>query len=120
MPNGKVLILVRNPSVRAFSEWWMDYYAGSENLDFEQALEENLEYERAGRVLHDNEEMALELLPAWFESRRRRQPMPTRAILGTGYYWKGVERAQRLFSPDRVKVVVQSLSIPRRTPQPAV
>ncbi|CAN0440360.1 unnamed protein product, partial [Phaeothamnion confervicola] len=58
MPDGKILILVRNPSQRAFSEWWMDYYAGSEELDFESALEENLKCELAGRVLHDDEETA--------------------------------------------------------------
>ncbi|CAN0306275.1 unnamed protein product, partial [Phaeothamnion confervicola] len=106
MPGGKIVILIRNPCDRAFSEWWMDFYAGSEKLNFEEAIQENLKYESAGLTLHDDEATALKLLQPWFESRYRREPQPTRALLGTGYYWKGIERAQKLFTPERVKVVL--------------
>lgn len=42
VPNAKLIVILRNPIKRAYSDWWMKYCANVETDDFETAIEKNL------------------------------------------------------------------------------
>lgn len=44
LPEAKLIMILRNPVDRAYSDWWMNYSSGEERLPFERAFRETPDY----------------------------------------------------------------------------
>ncbi len=105
-PDARLLVLLRNPVDRAFSAWWMRYSLGVEKLSFEQAIQANVEQQRAGFTLAgaDGEEL-------WCSARHwggDYSHVKYRWYLEEGYYAQHLLRYLALFSQKQMKVVFMS------------
>jgi hypothetical protein len=110
IPNAKVIFSLRNPVDRAFSNWWMYYRGGLENLSFDEAVKWELTEQR-------NDLMPLEAEDddywQWYRRReladdntyvRRRTP---RTYLMRGYYALHIERFKQYFDDEDILYVFQ-------------
>lgn len=109
IPDAKVIFALRNPVDRAFSNWWMYYRSGLENIDFEQAIEWELAEQKADLMPIDAEDDEY-----WHWYRRRQltdsrflRRRTTRTYLMRGYYACHINRFQRYFDDDQLLTVFQ-------------
>ncbi len=82
-PNAKIVAIVRNPIKRAWSHYWHERSKGREPLEFEDAIEQELE-----RTSRD------------FEGLRRY------SYVQRGMYWKQLQSYRTLFEDQNIHVVV--------------
>ena len=87
--NVKILIFLRNPTIRAYSAWWHMAQLGFESLPFEKALEQE-----AGRVQS--------------EDFRKNSPMHHTFYFyrENGFYTKQIERYFSVFSRKNVRIFI--------------
>ena len=102
LPNAKLIAILRNPTDRAFSAWWMHYSRGIDRLSFEDALSEDLERIESGTRFEgeDGEKF-------WREATqsRREGKIKYRTYLDAGYYAQQIKRYLALFPRSQIKVV---------------
>ncbi len=92
LPNAKLVAMLREPSSRALSQYWMEYMRGEENLEIEAAF--------------DAEPSRLARFPI---SRLERPRAFSRAHARHGYYWRGLyaEQLENFFDRfDRNRVLI--------------
>lgn len=92
LPDAKLIVLLREPSVRALSQYWMEYMRGEEDLEIREAF--------------DAEARRLARYP---EQRMRRKRGFSKAHFRNGYFWRGLyaeqlERYLRRF--DRSQLLI--------------
>lgn len=100
-PDAKLIAILRDPVDRAFSDWWMLYSHGIEELEFEEAVDDNLRRLEAGCDFDEPSRWA-EHLAAIRDSGRLRY----RTYLDYGYYVDQIERFLALYPADQLKVVL--------------
>lgn len=106
-PDAKLIVLVRNPTDRAFSHWYHNYSRDSEDLSFPDAIEVDLQRIRSGLRCDTEEEILqhIERLP---------RPAPGKVIglglyrtyLDSGYYFEQIERYLALFPEGNLKIIL--------------
>lgn len=109
IPDAKVIFALRNPVDRAFSNWWMYYRSGLEDLDFQEAIEWELAEQQAGLMPIDAEDDDY-----WHWYRRRQvhddrflRRRTVRTYLMRGYYARHIERFRKYFDDDQLLTVFQ-------------
>ncbi len=93
LPDAKLVAILREPSSRALSQYWMEYLRGEEDLEIKAAF--------------DAEASRLDRFPI---SRLERPRVFSKEYMRHGYYWRGLyaEQLERFFDRfgrDRVLVV---------------
>jgi hypothetical protein len=73
LPKVKLIALLRNPTDRAWSQWWLNRSRGHEPLEFEEAIAREPERLRAGgdgrlRYAYVSRGMYAEQLERWFDA----------------------------------------------------
>jgi len=99
IPNAKLVATLRNPVDRAWSHWWLLYTRGIEDLEFEAAIDANLERLEAGIPLEEGR---------WqqhVERRTRGLGFEYRLFLDHGYYARNLERYFEVFDRDSIKII---------------
>jgi len=97
-PNAKLIVVVRNPIDRAYSQWYHEYFRGRENLSFREALRANIARIESGVTLNTPAANAQHDQSGGAEFFRR--------YLDTGYYYEQVQRYLRLFPRVNLKVIL--------------
>jgi hypothetical protein len=118
-PNAKLIILLRNPIERCLAHWWIEFRREKEPLHFEEAVAANLERLRTGVQYESAEDFwrdgPLHQMPRYTGARHRseyhrpyRRTADARDIFRTyvdaGYYAEQIERFQRLFPRDHIRI----------------
>jgi|HubBroStandDraft_6_1064221.scaffolds.fasta_scaffold34441_2 hypothetical protein len=118
-PNAKLIILLRNPIERCLAHWWIEFRREKEPLHFEEAVAANLERLRTGVQYESAEDFwrdgPLYQMPRYTGARHRseyhrpyRRTADARDIFRTyvdaGYYAEQIERFQRLFPRDHIRI----------------
>lgn len=97
----KIIVLLRDPVERAYSEWWMQKSRGVEKLSFEAAVFENYKRIKAGISLQDES-------AEWLWQGRinliRQGRLQLRTYLDGGRYIDYLENYWKCFSKDQLKV----------------
>ena len=93
LPDAKLIVLLREPSSRALSQYWMEYMRGEEDLDIEAAFA--AEADRLSRYPVE---------------RLRRKRAFSKAHFRNGYFWRGLyaeqlERFYAHFDPSQILVL---------------
>jgi hypothetical protein len=99
-PGAKLIVLVRNPSIRAISHWWHWYSRGIEKLPLQEALDRDSERISAGYRYRTVAEIGLYEL-----SLDRRGVGLYRTYLDSGYYEEQIERYLAYYDRAQMKVV---------------
>ncbi|MEJ5312536.1 MAG: sulfotransferase domain-containing protein [Anaerolineae bacterium] len=102
-PEAKLIVLLRNPIDRAFSDWWMNYSLGIEKLPFEKAIAANLEQLRSGFSFAGEDGEAL-----WREAMHwggAHRYVKYRWYLEMGYYAEQLQRYLALFPDTQLQVL---------------
>lgn len=99
-PNAKLLISVRNPITRAYSQWWHWYARGVEKLSFKEAVREDYRRIQNGEsIIGDNIERHCRKLEA-------EGVTIFRTYLDSGYYFDQIDIYRQLFDEKSIKVIV--------------
>jgi hypothetical protein len=100
-PDGRFVIILRDPVRRAMSHWWHWFTRGREDLYFEDALEADL----ARIVTH--EEISTPAQIAYYSAHLGADGRgPHRTYLDTGYYAIQLQRYLEHFPRERFKVMI--------------
>lgn len=98
-PRAKLLLILRNPTERAFSHWWHAHSRGYDSLSFEKAIDADLERIAAGKLLTTEQEIAtycsVEDHVTFY-----------RTYVDSGYYLQQLERYLELFPREQLKIVL--------------
>jgi hypothetical protein len=100
-PNAKLVICVRNPIERAYSHWWHWYARGIEDLDFEQAVQEDLARIEAGWSGGTEHEM--DVYKATLDATGKGI---YRSYIDSGYYYQQIERYLIHFPQHQIKIIL--------------
>lgn len=95
-PEARVLVVLRDPAARAYSEWRMNTNRGREEMSFEEAL--SCEEER----IEDDWRRSLEDPGYWSEN------LSEHAYKKRGLYLEQIERLERSFPRERILVLKSS------------
>jgi len=96
-PETKLIVILRDPIDRAFSDWWMMYNARVEPLRFEDAIQENLRRIQTGPKFYKPEE--------WYEHLyfiKEHKRLNYRTYVDYGYYEEQLERYLQLFPKENI------------------
>jgi hypothetical protein len=97
-PKARLLVILRNPTIRAFSHWWHSYSRGFEKLPFEKAIEQDLKRIGEGKNLDTEKEIS-----AYCSVED--QVTFYRTYVDSGYYLQQIERYAQLFPRSQLKIV---------------
>jgi glycosyltransferase involved in cell wall biosynthesis len=100
--NVPIIILLRNPVERAFSDWWMMYSAGIEKLSFADAIEENIKQDSLSTKLL--EEGGSNIWQTHLACIAEQGRLKFRTYIDYGMYAAQVLRYFDLFGSTNVKV----------------
>lgn len=102
IPDARIIVILRNPVERAYSEWWMQKSRGVEKLSFGAAVFENYKRIKSGINLQDR-------FAPWLWQGHinliRAGKLHLRTYLDAGHYVEHLEHYFRFFSKDQVKVL---------------
>lgn len=101
---AKLIVMVRNPIVRAFSHWYHNRWHRVEALSFPAALREDLA--RIERGLRYETAAEAEEYVRCFHARGQQGDGPYRTYLDSGYYLEQIERYLRRFPRESLKVIL--------------
>lgn len=104
LPEGRLIVILRDPVERAFSEWWMEFEAGFEQYAFEEAVK--VELREMAEGLDFIGPQGQELYQRRLRAKSNREPLPIRIYLKAGYYHQGLERFLQLFSREQIHLVL--------------
>ena len=114
-PEAKLIVILRNPIERAFSDWLMRRRSGHESLDFDAAISSDLKRIEEGMDF-SNPESARSwqehiLLMRQFKGKapslgEKLPPYRFRTYLDSGYYAQQIERYLALFPRRQLKIVL--------------
>jgi hypothetical protein len=105
-PNAKLLVLLRNPTERAYSHWYHNFARKSEELDFKQAIAQDFDRIQRGLDCSTASEIA-----AHVRKLPRAAPYKEiglglyRTYIDSGYYINQIERYLDLFPSSQLKVL---------------
>lgn len=102
LPHAQLLVILRNPVDRAFSDWWMRYSLNVESLPFESAIESNIAQRDAGFIIEEIDEAR------WREVKHWGQNPPAvrfRWYLEQGYYAQQIQRYLECYPRSSLKVL---------------
>jgi len=115
-PDARLIVILRNPVDRAFSDWMMRRASGADPLSFEDAVDEDMARIEAGVLFEGDEGERLwkqHILPiragkneALTRLGAKMPELRHRTYVDTGYYEQQIERYLLLFSRDRLEVVL--------------
>lgn len=114
-PNVRLIVILRDPIDRAYSDWWMYYSKGIEKRSFRNCVLKNLE-----RIVDENRFEGREGEARWknevrlIEQKRRiGEPF----YIDVGHYGKQLARYFSLFSTEQIQVIRtdELAAKPRRT-----
>lgn len=100
-PNAKLVICLRNPIERAYSHWWHWYARDVEDLDFEQAVQEDLARIEAGWSGGTAHEM--DVYKATLDATGKGI---YRSYIDSGYYYQQIERYLIHFPQKQIKIIL--------------
>jgi hypothetical protein len=102
-PKAKLIISLRNPVDRAYSDWWMNVGFGIEHLSFEDAIRDNMSQLASGTDLAgaDGPLIWKEYLQAYFNG----PTLKFRTYLDMGYYEAQIRRYYDRFPSEQIKIV---------------
>ncbi len=114
-PDARLIVILRNPVDRAYSDWLMRRASGADTLPFEEAVEEDLRRIESGqRFDGDAGEAAWKahILPV-HEGKRAALTTPGvampelryRTYVDSGYYAEQIDRYLGLFPSSRLEIV---------------
>jgi hypothetical protein len=95
-PAARLVVILRDPVLRAYSQWWTKYTRGDETLDFAAALDANRRRIETIPVIDGPEGEAL-----W-----RTHSLRIRTYLDMGYYADQLRRYYELFPREQLRVVL--------------
>lgn len=102
-PNARLIVILRDPIERAYSDWWMYYSKGIEKRSFRDCVSMNLE-----RIADDNrfegrEGEARWKNEVWMIEQKRRIAEPF--YIDVGHYGRQLTRYFSLFSAEQILVI---------------
>ena len=102
LPGARLIAILRNPVDRAYSHWWHRYTARNETLDFEPAIERNLEQIAAGVDFAGDDGPRV-----WREGLVHETAMAStyRLYLDCGLYARQLRRYFETFPREQLQVV---------------
>ncbi len=108
MPDAKLIVILRNPTDRAFSHWWHCYSYGVEKLSFDDAICEDLNRIEKGITFKGDTGPKL-----WKKNLNFRYGKNEyRTYIDSGYYSEQIERFLQLFPRKQLKIVfLEDLSL---------
>lgn len=101
-PNARIVIVLRDPVARAFSDWWMMYSSRIEKLSFKEAIEENLLQIQRGISFEGEKGKIL-----WYDHLRSITEFKTlkyRTYIDYGFYAPQISRYLKYFGKENVKI----------------
>lgn len=102
-PNAKFIILLRNPVERAFSHWWHFYSRGLEDLNFKDAITEDLKRIEDGLKI-DNEKEIIN----YCANLNGRLNGTYRTYIDSGYYLSQIQRYVKIFSKEKILIILSN------------
>ena len=101
-PDAKLIILIRNPIMRAYSHWNHFYTMGIEPLSFENAIAEDFKRIESGINFEGEEGQKL-----WrsYVNNFDKGKLIYRTYIDRGYYMKQIERYLKHFAPSQIKII---------------
>ena len=103
-PEARIVVVLRDPVTRAFSDWWMMYSSGYEPLEFEDAISENLQRLQHGPFLEVSTDSSY-----WCDHLaliERRQRILYRTYVDCGHYDLQLGRYYEVFGQEQVQVLI--------------
>ena len=101
IPNAKVIIVVRNPVVRAISHYWYYFSRGIETLSFEDAIQDDLDRMKRGHLFSSQE-----IHDDYLATRGLPTGEPYfRTYVDSGFYAEQIERLVRFFPKENLKII---------------
>lgn len=91
-PEAKLIVILRNPSERAYSHWWHFYSRGQEDLGFKEAIKDDLARIEQGKAIDDEE-----TINAYCSNVNGFLNGIYRTYVDTGYYYEQIKRYLDLF-----------------------
>lgn len=108
IPNAKIIFSLRNPVDRAFSNWWMYYRSGLENLSFKEAVKWELKEQENDLMPLQHEE---DDYWQWYRRREFCGPFIRRRTVRTylmrGYYALHIKRFLQYFDDENILYMFQ-------------
>ncbi len=101
IPNAKLIVILRNPTDRAYSHWWHWYSNNEEPLPFENAIYEDLKRIEKGITFEGEEGTRLWCRHFDFKTGKNE----FRTYLDSGYYAQQLRRYLALFPESQIKIV---------------
>lgn len=104
IPQVKLIVILRNPVMRAFSSWWMFHARRMEQLSFADAI--SLEERQISEGRHPLENPQAESI--WskhIQNIRLGRPIDIRTYLYAGHYAHHIQRFLRLFPRENIKII---------------
>lgn len=98
-PDAKLLVFVRNPIERAYSDWWFHVVRGIEERSFDQAITAEAVRIKNGVSISSDAEVAEYCTTLGTDPRG-----PFTSYLDSGYYADQLERYLALFPSDQLRV----------------
>jgi hypothetical protein len=100
-PNAKLLIILRNPVDRAYSDWWHWYSQKVERLPFQEAIRNN--FLRIEKGPHFQREHEIEEYKRTLDRRNGYSPFTT--YIDSGYYDEQIRRYLDIFGQKKIKII---------------
>ncbi|WP_022793415.1 sulfotransferase family protein [Marinococcus halotolerans] len=102
-PEMKLIIILRNPTQRAFSAWWMHRQKGRENLSFKSAIENNF-----NRINKENTFVGEKGKENWknnFEALKQNKIL-YRTYIDMGYYSEQLLNYMHYFEKNQMHIIL--------------
>jgi hypothetical protein len=102
----RIVAVLRDPVIRAYSHWWHHYVRGQEGLTFEDAIEKDIERIEAGTDFSGPK--GPEMWASRLERTRdglQQRGLGYRTYIDSGYYAVQLRRYLHIFPSDHVKII---------------
>jgi hypothetical protein len=103
VPDAKLIVMLRDPTSRAFSSWWMLHVRGMESLSFADAIAAERLQSASGHPLEKAN--AVTAWEAHVEQIRAGKQLDIRTYLHTGHYAIHLRRYFQLFPKQNIKII---------------
>jgi hypothetical protein len=102
-PNAKLIVLLRNPIMRAYSHWYQFYTMGIEPLSFDEGIAADIERIESGINFEGKEGKKL-----WqhYVSSFDTGKLVYRTYVDRGYYLKQIERYLKYYDLSQIKIIL--------------
>jgi len=103
-PNSKLIVIVRNPIERAFSNWVHFRNAQLDELNFSEAIRADWERIQSGRNYETNEEVEQHTQQLVVNAQGHSGEGLYRTYIDRGYYFEQIQRYLKLFPREQLKI----------------